>query len=67
VFHGVDDGLFQGQLDAEQVALAEVALGQELLDAILHGACLGGVAGNDHVFGDELRLALFGSHRDRMG
>ena len=49
VLDGIDQGLFQGQADAEDFFFAGVVRPQESLDVLLHAAGLRRVAGDDEV------------------
>src|SRR5207249_8545705 len=51
---GVDKGLFECQLDAEDLALLEEVGAQLLFDELLHASCMAGVARNGDLKGTVL-------------
>jgi len=61
---GVDEGLFEGEADAEDLLLAGVVSAKQALDLLLHDPGLGGITRDHDVHGGR-RADLAGRSHDR--
>src|SRR5262249_1373981 len=64
VLDGVDQGLFKGEFDAENIVVGTAGAPQQPFDLVLNFARLGGVAGNAQVASVDQSGVALGVHHD---